>query len=201
MDSQWLKAQLQIHSDKSKSDLAQALGLEPPAVSKMLNGTRQIKAQEYLNMRRFFGMPVDGERAVKGGAQNFVIRPLINEKKMKERDFEDGQWVLPASLLQERTETASEHIRIFKITDNFMEPEFRKNEHVLVDMTDQKPSPTAPFVVSDGFGHMVRTCAFVPQSKPPQIKISAHNSSIKDIVVDQSAFVTVGRVIAKLQWL
>ena len=63
MDSQWLKEQFDCNPDKSKAGLARALNLEPPAISKILNGTRQIKAQEYNLMRQYFGLPIDGENA------------------------------------------------------------------------------------------------------------------------------------------
>lgn len=43
-----------MHPKKTKAQLARLLGLEPPAVSKILAGTRQIKAQEYMKMREFF---------------------------------------------------------------------------------------------------------------------------------------------------
>lgn len=56
MDSQWLQLQFRLNPDKTKADLARALGLEPPAISKILAGNRQIKAQEYVKMREFFGM-------------------------------------------------------------------------------------------------------------------------------------------------
>jgi transcriptional regulator with XRE-family HTH domain len=201
MDSQWLKSQLTLHPHKSKAELARALGLEPPAVSKILNGTRQIKAQEYMNMRRFFELPVDGERAAMSGDLNYVLKPLQIKDGLKDADAHPAQWILPASLLNERTEAPSEKIRIFKVTDHFMEPEFRKDEHVLVDLSNITPSPPSPFIVSDGFGYMVRHCEFVPMSKPAKIRISAYNKLFVPQVLTAKEFIIVGRVMAKLQWL
>ena len=82
-----------------------------------------------------------------------------------------------------------------------MEPEFKLNQHVLVDLEDKKPSPPGAFIVSDGFGCMVRNCAFVPQSKPPKIKIAAANEGFQPQIPEEGNFVIIGRVIAKLQWL
>lgn len=202
MDAQWLKNQLQQFPQKSKADLARALGLEPPAVSKILSGGRQIKAQEYVAMRRFFGLPVDGEKAAKGGVHTYVLKPLEDEALREGGEAnEAGDWALPAALIAPHTGAAPEQIRIFTAQDHFMEPDFRKGEHVLVDLSDALPSPPGAFIVSDGFGHMVRLCAYAPMSNPPRIQVSARSASFAPQELAPEEFRIVGRVIAKLQWL
>lgn len=82
-----------------------------------------------------------------------------------------------------------------------MEPDFKRGEHVLVNLSDKKPSPPGTFVVSDGFGYLVRQCEVIPGSKPVDIKVSALNSSFNPQKLRLSEFEIIGRVIAKLQWL
>ncbi len=60
MDSQWLKTQLAYNPSKNKADLAKAIGVQPSGISKILAGTRQIKTHEYIAMRKFFGLLIDG---------------------------------------------------------------------------------------------------------------------------------------------
>ncbi len=201
MDSQWLKIQFDINPDKSKAELARALGLEPPAVSKILNGARQIKAQEYNLMRKFFGLPVDGEHATRPSNDGYRLETLAGGQGLEEDSGHDGSWVIPAEILNQRTQASPNQIKIFKVQDHFMEPEFRRGEHVLVDLSDAKPTPPGNFIISDGFGHMLRACAFAPKSNPPQIKISAMASEFQTQVLEAGDIDIVGRVIAKLQWL
>ncbi|MBU0859628.1 MAG: LexA family transcriptional regulator [Alphaproteobacteria bacterium] len=200
MDNQWLHTQFTLHPDKTKADLARALGLDRPAISKILAGTRQIKATEYAGMRRFFGLPVDGERAVDRG-QSYVIQPL--ESGLKEPAVAGGAdaWVMPASLFAHRTRTAPENIRIFTVQDNAMRPDLMPGETVLVDMADVTPAPPGIFLVSDGLGHIIRQCAPVPQARPPQIRLSALNAQYESYSLSPDRAGIIGRVIAKLQWL
>lgn len=199
MDSLWLQTQFRLNPEKSKAELAEALGLDRPAVSKILAGTRQIKAAEYAAMRRFFGLPVDGERAAKGG-QSVTLQPLAPGLADGAASADDG-WVMPASVLAQRTRGKPENIRIFTVQERAMAPDLLPGETVLVDLSDVTPSPPGIFVVSDGLGHIIRRCAHVPHSQPPQIRLSAADAGYESMTMATDRAGIVGRVIAKLQWL
>lgn len=199
MDSRWLNLQFELNPGKTKADLARVLGLEPSAVSKILNGSRQIKAQEYNRMRHFFGLPTDGERAISPSAA--VLQHLNGGDGLQEGFQSAGDWIIPADVLSRRTNSPPEQIRIFTVSDNMMEPDYRRGEHVLVDLSGQNPSPPGAFIVSDGFGYMLRHCEFVPRSNPPKVKIAALNASFQPQVLAQDEFHIIGRVIARLQWV
>lgn len=197
MDNEWLRRQFREHPDKSKAALAEALGLDRPAISKILAGTRQIKAAEYAGMRRFFGLPVDGEGAARPGG--VVVRPLGLAEEGS--DAEAARWILPASLLASRTKEAPRDIRLFTVPDDAMTPELARGETVLVDMADTVPSPPGLFVLSDGMGSVIRRCAPVPRSQPPQVRISAASPHYEAYTQPLRDAAIAGRVIAKLQWL
>jgi hypothetical protein len=197
MDSEWLKTQLRVNPEKSKADLARALGLEPPAVSKILAGSRQIKAQEYIAMRRFFGLGGDIERAEPSPAR-YVLKPL-QDSASGQTQAED--WTMPAHLISRRTQAQPEQIRVFPISDSTMAPDFQPGGHVLVDVSDTVPSPPGIFVVTDGLGHMLRQCEVVPQSKPVEVRITPGNRSYQSRVVRLEDAGVVGRVIARLEWV
>lgn len=207
MDAEWLKTQLRLHPDRNKAALAKALGLEPPAVSKILSGRRQIKAQEYVAMRAFFGLPADGERAAQGtaggaaGARSYVLEPL--RPGMGEREPGGGaeSWVMPASLFEARTRAPPEKIRIFAVHGDAMAPDYQPGEQVLVDLSDTVPSPAGVFVVSDGLGHIIRQCEYVPHSQPPEVRLSARNGRYEPYTRPLERAGIIGRVMAKLQWV
>ncbi len=200
MDYKWLNTQFRLHPDKVKAELAEFIGLEPPAISKILAGTRQIKASEYHAMRRFFGLPVDGERmtgAKKNKDAGYVIQPLQDRSKHQET----GSWVMPASLLSQGTRAAPENIRVYPISDNTMAPDFQSGEYVLVDVSDVRPAPAGVFILSDHYGHILRYCEILPQSRPPKIRIQASGKTYEPYVTSLKGARIVGRVIAKLEWL
>lgn len=199
MDSEWLKLQFKLNPTKTKSGLAESLGLEPPAISKILNGNRQIKAAEYAIMRRYFSLPVDGESATAPSKNSYLIKPL--DKAGLEDNENTSDWVLPASLLSEHTESPPEQVKIYQIQERIMEPDFKHGEHVLVDKSQTEPSPPGVFIVSDGFGYLIRHCEFIPSSKPPQIKVSAKDTNFQSQILELEEFNVIGRVIAKLQWI
>lgn len=203
MDTEWLKKQFSLHPDKSKADLAKALGLEPPAISKILSGRRQIKAHEYVGMRAFFGLPVDGGRAAGSQAGRNVIIPPLEARAFHEKggEQEDEAWVMPASLFESRTKAPPDKLRIFAVQEDAMVPEILQGEKVLVDTSDTRPSPAGTFIVSDGFGQIIRQCEYVPHSDPPAIKLSARNAKYEPYTIPLEKAQIIGRVLAKLQWL
>jgi len=209
MDDQWVKTQLKLHPEKTKADLARFIGLEPPAVSKILNGSRQIKAHEYIKMRSFFGMVNDGNKAVsrahdyKSSSQDsYVIEPLANnEMHDSTAPLSNNNWIMPASIVGRHTKTPPEKIKLFAVEGNAMDPDFASGEQVLVDTSDTKPSPSGFFVLSDGMGHIIRQCEYIPHSTPALIKISARNSQYESYEIELKKTELIGRVIAKLQWL
>jgi hypothetical protein len=204
MDSAWLKAQFLQHPTLTKADLARHLALDPPAISKILSGGRQIKAHEYIAMRTFFGLPNDGEKAAKPMSGAYTIRPLppqgLQDSKSVQSNERDA-WIMPAHLLQTKTQSSPDHIRIFTVQDTAMTPDFMSGEQILVDLSATQPSPPGVFVVSDGIGHILRQCEAVPNSSPQSVKMTARNPQFAPFTVEITKARIVGRVIAKLQWL
>lgn len=200
MDAQWLKYQFKINPGKNKADLARMLHLDPPAISKILNGARQIKAQEYISMRRFFGLPSENDGASSRIQESMVLQP-IQSQSLREAQNGAGEWMIPADILSQRTKTPSDKIRIFKVEDSTMEPEFMRGEHVLVDTLQKAPSPPGAFLVFDGVGHVIRDCAYEVGATPPRIQVSARAQKFPPQILPYNDLDIAGRVIAKLQWL
>lgn len=188
MNTAWLKQQFKLHPDKSKAELARALNLEPPAISKILSGARQIKAPEYGVMLDFFGVNDDSA-------------PLAGHQMQDSADNENSQWAIPADILQENTNTDSKDVKNFRVDDNMMAPEFNRGEYVVVDTSKTEPSPPGTFLVSDGINRMLRNCELVIGSNPAEVKISAQKDGFQPQKLKLEEFQIIGRVVAKLQWL
>ncbi len=195
--------QLTHNPDKSKAALAKAIGVQASGISKILAGSRQIKAHEYMAMRRFFGLPVDGEAAAQQRSNaSYTIMPLemgaLHDNGPRTGDLD---WVIPANILNARTQAPPDKIKIFQVRETAMESEFKQGEYVLVDLSDRTPTPPGVFLVSDGFGHMLRNCAFMPKTHPPTVRVSALQQGFMAQTLKLEDFLITGRVIAKLQML
>jgi transcriptional regulator with XRE-family HTH domain len=202
MDKDWLEMQFRINPGQSKADLARVLNLDPPAISKILAGTRQIKASEYVAMRRFFGMPKEASTPHQASAgASYTLKPLEHGLREQTEAQDEDSWIMPAHLIRSRTQAPPEQIKVFAVNENTMMPDFVPGEQVLVDMSDCKPSPPGVFVLSDGMGHILRQCALVPGSNPLEIKISTRSKQFEDYILPVRDARMIGRVIAKLEWL
>ena len=199
MDTEWLKAQFATQPGKTRAALAASLGLTPPAVSKMLAGARQIKALEYMVMRRFFGLPAtdDGLRSSNG----YIISPLNAGMAENGNASIAESWVMPASLLQGRTTAPLDAIRMFAVPDQAMAPDFTCGEQLLVDLSVKAPGAGGVFVVSDGFGAVLRHAELVPHSNPAEVRFTARHPSCAPFTRLLSDASIIGRVMAKLQWV
>lgn len=200
MDSHWLKNQFKNHPYKSKADLAKALGLEPPAISKILANTRQIKAKEYAIMRRFFGLPVDEtQMSARHTASNdgHALNPGLAETNQP-----DGRvnWDIPDHVIQKRVSLAPEKIRIYKVAENVMEPHFKQGEYIAIDTSDHKVQKSGVFMISDGYSMLLRHCE-IPANKTEEIHISAYQLDFQTHIIPVDDIQIIGRVIAKMQWV
>lgn len=201
MDSHWLQKQFELNPNSSKADLAKALGLEPPAISKILKGTRQIKAQEYLIMRAFFGHPVDGHAAL---APRFSANPLSYANTLREQDNGSNAqaWRIPKDIQAvHQSGEPNKRTRIYTIRETTMMPDFKPGERVLIDLDDILPTRVGPFLISDGQGFMVRECVLVARSNPAEISIAAKAKNFLPQTLLLSDVIIIGRVIAKLHTL
>lgn len=201
MDARWLHMQFQMNLQKTKADLSKALGLDPPAISKILAGSRQIKAQEYIKMRDFFGLGNNELVAAQKPSNSFILEPLGQNLAERNEATEGEEWSIPSSVIAQKTSAPPDKIRMFQIRETVMEPDFRQGEYVIVDLSDNTASPPGVFVISDGFGYMARHCAIKPGGKPPKIIISARQNAFEPQHVELDDIAIIGRIIGKMQWL
>jgi len=206
MDSQWLRVQFDRNPKKTKTELARALGLEPSAISKILKGTRQIKAQEYIIMRRFFGLTQDepqygaSESLARNRAAN--SRDELQDALVQPVDTAAPSWTLPAEFLKPGPANTPrgklKNIRVVVVNDNVMAPDFEQGEHVLIDCDEITPNPAGLYAISDGFADMIRICEAINDG---EVRISAYKEGFHAQILSLDEVSILGRVMAKLDWI
>jgi phage repressor protein C with HTH and peptisase S24 domain len=103
-------------------------------------------------------------------------------------------------MLRGQTTAAPEQIKIITVYGDSMVPDFLPGERVLVDLSDQTPSPPGVFVVWDGFGLVIKRLEMVPYSNPPTVKLKSANEAYDTYERALSEVVINGRVIGKWKW-
>lgn len=209
MDRQWLESQFTLHPEKKKAALAKVLNLEAPAISKILAGIREIKATEYVQMRKFFGLSIDENSMMSVSKNAYIIKPLqakntyegMQDHGKKHKESNQSDWMIPADLMKQKTLASPDQIKSFKIEGDSMNPDFNAGEYVLVDTSIKNPSPSGVFLIFDGLGEIIRQCEYVPQSDPPSVKLVALKSGYESCVLELKNETIIGRIIAKVQWV
>ena len=197
MDALWLQTQFEKNPSKSKAELARALGLEPPAISKIIGGARQIKAQEYMQMRRFFGLPLDGDAAASIPLRATHSQGLSDRCGGSgfEHNFPETR-PLPTS-----PKHLSEQLRVFRVEEDVMEPEYARGDHVLVDTTSKNLDEGGVFILCDGFSYMIRECSYGKGAQKGKIRISARQPGFQSQTLSTADFLIIGRVVGKVDWV
>lgn len=200
MNSQWLNALFKTHPEKTKKSLADFLGLEPPAISKILNGARQIKAEEYIGMRAFFGLSQDGGHAVVSQYQPYTA--LVGDQKytLGEEQHADKQWMGATEILAQNSNIVCKRAMIIENADDYMAPDFEKGQLIVVDLDKTQPEAgkLEIFVVSDGVNYMIRECKLVHESAATQIKVSAKKEQFTPQTLKIEDIHILGRVVGKV---
>jgi hypothetical protein len=194
MDADWLKLQFEKNPEKKKSDLAEALLIKPSAISKILNGTRHIRPNEYDIIQQYFNLPVTQQ-----GASH--THTSINQlEHIAGRQIDKTEPSSPSrNLFFDDTPSLPDNTLIFTVNDTMMEPTFMKGTRVMIDLEDNTPEIAGVFLLSDGYSQMLRECKTIPDTNNIQISADSYSFetqqlSLDDIVVIGKAVVDSGSI-------
>lgn len=181
MDAQWLNQQFDKFPDKSKSDLSELLGIQPSGISKMLAGTRQIKAKEYMLMRKFFEQP--------GHGQSLGLKKTGILSNAGMNDFISQGWTQGAP---------NQTYNVIEVSDAGMLPDFLPGERVLIDIKSGPDEKSGIFALEENGKTILR---IIEKNSPLKLKISALSKDAPAKLLPYGKVRILGRVIAKLNWL
>lgn len=201
MYSQWLNDQFKHNPDKKKAQLARALGLEAPAISKILNGSRQLKAHELEIIKHFFDteVPVNISIDPSSGVYEHKLESTNGQAAFydsRKQSDSENEWMMPEPM--KKAALDPHKTRIFKSGDDAMAPEFRSGEFVLVNTGDK--TPPGIFMITDGYSQMIRQCELLSNNADgSQIKVSAHSKNFIPQILFEDDLHIIGRVVGKAQ--
>ncbi|MEZ5690444.1 MAG: helix-turn-helix domain-containing protein [Rickettsiales bacterium] len=134
---------------------------------------------------------------VKSGKNNYAEIKFTNNIK-NTTEYEKSlkiPYLINKNWADEKLGVYTENIRASIINDDGMLPTLTKNDFILINTDDKKPTPPGIFVISDGIGMIAKRLEYIGQPNNEHIRIISDNSNyltyechIKDISV-------IGRVI------
>lgn len=190
MDRKWLKTLFENNPQKTQSALAKVLGVQPAAVTRILQGEREIKAREIAVIRQFFGLPRDNDNGIQASSSEAVV-PVI--------DPEFGErWVLPRSILKGQTADPS-GLEIMALKDSAMSPLLVTGNFLLIDKNSKNLDDSGVFVIETGSRRLVRRCEPVIASTPPSVRLITADTTPPQIV-ERDKVTVIGRVIARTEF-
>ena len=81
-----------------------------------------------------------------------------------------------------------------------MTPTFNPLDRVMVDLSDQTPSPPGVFVIWDGLGLVVKRVEHLAHSDPPRVRITSDNPKYQPYERILGEAYIQGRVLGKWYW-
>jgi len=218
----WIKQALD-KKEKTQIGLAEALGVDPASVSRMISGERRIKADELKTIFAYLEIgATDGAKLIESEiSKKNIIKPFVRHGfdiaeidaragaglafEMVLETFIPGHiaahdpsvkqlWDLPPAYLQELGIKPSTG-RIIEIVGDSMEPTLYSGDRILVDLTVTRPSPPGLFVLWDGLGIVAKRVEHIPGSDPVILRILSDNPRHSPYERTAEEIRIIGRVI------
>lgn len=88
-----------------------------------------------------------------------------------------GTYTFPANNFREAYGAQPDGVRLIAVRGDSMIPVLFPGQRVMVDTTDQVPSPPGVFVIWDGMGLVLKRIELILGSDPPSVRISSDNKN------------------------
>lgn len=115
-------------------------------------------------------------------------------------EAEVGHWQLPGDLVRSVTSASTTALKIVTVYGDSMEPGFIPGQRVMVDSSDQVPSPPGIFVAWDGLATVIKRVEFIPHSDPPRVRFTSDNPRYQPYERTLEEAHIRGRVIGRWTW-
>lgn len=207
---EWLRREFE-RSGKKKGDLAAAWRTEKAAVSRVLNGTREMSASEHKIAVAFFANDIEGadspdvstpELNVRGGAGAGGIAVDAytpdDEGGHQNTDAVVRRWGIPYRFVRDELRATPNAVNIIEVLGDSMEPTLKPGDRVLIDTNHKMPSPPGVYAVWDGFGIVIKRVEPVRSDHRPMVRLISDNPNHRPYEVSLEEANIIGRAICKI---
>lgn len=104
-----------------------------------------------------------------------------------------ASWRLPDEILSRDLGSKAEHLKVFEVVGDSMEPRLSEGDRVFVDTRFRFPSPEGMFALWDGYGIVIKRVEIVRGSEPLRIRIISANASYSVYEATEDEVRIIGR--------
>lgn len=174
-----------------------AIGRERSVGTKLLNGTRSMKAGE---MPALQALVAEFE---KDAGENFAPDPTIDYVPVEilptfagmggggTGDAARETALLPRRLVQDELRAKAHDLLVINVRGNSMEPLFRHGDQLIIDCRDTNPLQPGPFALLYDDGYVVKNVAWV--EKRTKLRVSSSNTEFGSEDYDPDEIRIMGR--------
>jgi phage repressor protein C with HTH and peptisase S24 domain len=112
-----------------------------------------------------------------------------------------AEWRFPAHWLHGELHTRPDQVHVLTIQGDSMTPALMPGDKVIVDLSQQAPSPAGIFVVHDGIALVAKRLEFIEGSSPPRVRILSDNKVYETYERTVDEIRIAGRIVARWQRL
>jgi phage repressor protein C with HTH and peptisase S24 domain len=108
-----------------------------------------------------------------------------------------GEWTVPDYVMRDMMHAAPQHIRVFEVIGNSMEPRLSEGDRVFIDLRYTAPTPEGIFALWDGYGVVIKQLQIVRGTDPLRVRIISINAtySVNEAIIDEVKI--IGRMIGR----
>ena len=104
-----------------------------------------------------------------------------------------GEWSLPPAVMREMLHASPNHIQVFEVIGDSMEPRLNEGDRVFVDIRYKVPNPEGIFVLWDGHSIVVKRLQIIRGTEPLRVRVISANPQYEPYEVLAEEINVVGR--------
>ena len=215
-DKDWFVDRLYA-TKRTQVELSRFLGMDKATIHNLLNGKRRLQLAEVQPIAQFLDAtpfevlqhagiefnqaPPNQSAPVAADGDSVAIAEVdvkklvdMGTKRLQENDCK-GRWEIPKAYIESELKVTNETAVILEVLGDSMEPTLCSGDRVMVDTTDQQPSPAGLFAVWDSISVIIKRVEHIPGSSPAMLKIKSDNPLHESATIPAADVTIIGRVI------
>ena len=140
-------------------------------------------------------LEVDVRGGMGGGGEAALVNHVDEHGNIIAGDDVRAIWELPSDYVRHELRVSPKSARLIEVRGDSMSPTLESGDRVMIDTSDQVPSPGGLFALWDGFGVIVKRLEHVLNSDPPRLKIKSDNPRHDEVERTFDEVNIIGRVV------
>lgn len=195
--------------------VAEAIDRERSVATKLLGGSRSMKAHEIPPLQALVAeyevergevdehgrAPDEADERLAVFRSDLIVVPEYDVRlsagggSLIEAENQSGVWQFSRRYLVEELRLAPANLAIVEVQGDSMEPTLRTGDRVLIDHSDRNPARPGVYAIWDSNATVVKRLERIPASDPPMVVLISDNKNHNAYTVPAELVNVIGRVV------